>query len=341
MKNRRDFIKKIAGFTTAILTPLPWASGCKATIEKDRLGEILPKRLLGKTGEQVTMLGLGGYHIGWIPEKDVPGTIEAALQGGIRFFDTAEGYGPNISETRYGKYLTPQYRDVIFLMTKTLATDAQRAREHLVASLKRMKTEYVDLWQMHAISSPGDVDDRISNGVLDVMLEAKASGKVRHIGFTGHQNPYAHARMLERMKENDILETVQMPINPVDAANEHSFINEVIEEAVNRNYGVLAMKSLAGGRFFPKKIQIDELIWETDTPVVPDRMDIRDAMYFAWSLPISVLISGAENKDMINEKISMAKAFSKFSEDQRMALIDKVVDISLQGDVEYYKNVEG
>jgi predicted aldo/keto reductase-like oxidoreductase len=83
------------------------------------------------------------------------------------------------------------------------------------------------------------------------------------------------------------------------------------------------------------------MIWETDKPVVPDRMQIRDAMYFAWSLPISVLISGAENKDMINEKISMAKDFSTYSEEQRMALIDKVADISLQGDVEYYKNVEG
>lgn len=341
MKNRRDFIKKLAGYTTALLAPIPWTSGCKPVIETDRLGEILPKRLLGKTGERVTMLGLGGYHIGWIPEKNVPETIEAALQGGIRFFDNAEGYGPNISETRYGKYLTPKYRDVIFLMTKTLATNAQTAREHLEASLKRLKTDYVDLWQAHAVSSPADVDDRISNGVLDVMMEAKASGKVRHIGFTGHQNPYAHRRMLEHMKEKDILETVQMPINPVDAANEHSFVNEVVQEAVNMNFGVLAMKSLAGGRFFRKKVQIDELIWETDKPVVPERMEIRDAMYFAWSLPISVLISGAENKDMINEKIAMARAFNTFSEEQRMALIDNVMDISLQGDVEYYKNVEG
>ena len=173
------------------------------------------------------------------------------------------------------------------------------------------------------------------------MMEAKASGKVRHIGFTGHQNPYAHRRMLEHMKEKDILETIQMPINPVDAANEHSFVNEVVQEAVNMNFGVLAMKSLAGGRFFRKKVQIDELIWETDKPVVPERMEIRDAMYFAWSLPISVLISGAENKDMINEKIAMARAFNTFSEEQRMVLIDSVMDISLQGDVEYYKNVEG
>jgi aryl-alcohol dehydrogenase-like predicted oxidoreductase len=340
MSKRRDFIKKMAGLTTAILAPLPWTGGCTAMLETDRLGEVLPRRLLGKTGEKVSMLGLGGYHIGWIPEKDVQGTIEAALQGGIRFFDNAEGYGPDISETRYGKYLTPSYRDVIFLMTKTLATNAQKAREHLEASLKRMKTEYVDLWQVHAISSPGDVDDRLSNGVLDVLMEAKESGKARHIGFTGHQNPYAHLRMLERMKDNDILETIQMPINPVDAANEHSFIGEVLQEAVNRNYGILAMKTLAGGRFFPRKVQIDELIWETDKPVVPERMQIRDAMYFAWSLPISVLISGAENKDMINEKIEMAKTFSKLSEEQRMALVANVMDISLQGDVEYYKNVE-
>jgi predicted aldo/keto reductase-like oxidoreductase len=284
------------------------------------------------------MLGLGGYHIGWTTEKDAQETIEAALEGGIRFFDNAESYGPHTSEERYGKYLTPQYRDLVFLMTKTTAKDGKTARKHLEASLKRMKTNYVDLWQVHAISSPEDVDDRISNGILDIMLEAKGSGKVKHIGFTGHQDPKAHATMLARIKEDDIFETLQMPINPLDAAKDKSFITDVMEEAVNRNYGILAMKSLAGGRFFRKKVQIDELVWETDDPVVPDRIEIQDALYFAWSLPISVLISGAENKGMIIEKISLAKKFNKLSETQRLAVIDKVTDLSSDPEgIEYYK----
>jgi len=339
MKNRREFLKKMAGYTTAIMAPLPWTSGCSPSIETDRLGEILPKRKLGKTGRKVTMLGLGGYHIGWTTERDAQETIEAALQGGIRFFDNAESYGPHTAEIRYGKYLTPQYRDLVFLMTKTTAKDAKTAKEHLEASLKRMKTDHVDLWQVHAISSPEDVDDRISNGILDVMLEAKADGKTRHIGFTGHQNPYAHVHMLARTKENDIFETVQMPINPVDAGNKDSFIAEVIQEANSRNFGILAMKTFAAGRFFRETIIADEKVWESEDPVVPGRISVEDVMNFAWSLPISVLITGAENKSLISEKINMARNFIKLSEKQRLGLIDKVEDIALKGEVEYYKNV--
>ena len=337
MKNRRDFIRNLAGLTTSILVPLPILNSCN-TSNLDRLGKILPKRLLGKTGEHVTMLGLGGYHIGWTTEKDAQETIEAALEGGIRFFDSAESYGPEKSEERYGNYLTPQYRDLIFLMTKTTAIDANTAKKHLEASLKRMKTDYVDLWQVHAISSPQDVDDRISNGILDVMLEAKGSGKAKYIGFTGHQDPKAHARMLTRDKEDNIFDTIQMPINPLDAAKNKSFIKAVMQEAVDRDYGVLAMKTLAGGRFFRKKIQIDELVWETDDPIVPDRIGIQNALYFVWSLPISVLISGAEKKDMIIEKISLAKKFSKLSETQRLEIIDKVADLTHDPEgIEYYK----
>ncbi len=339
MKNRREFIKKMAGLTTAIMAPLPWTSGCSSSIDADRLGEILPKRLLGKTKKQVTMLGLGGYHIGWTTERNAQETIETALQGGIRFFDNAESYGPHTSEIRYGKYLTPQYRDLVFLMTKTTAKDAKTAKEHLEASLKRMNTDYVDLWQVHALSSPGDVDDRIANGILDVMQEAKASGKTKHIGFTGHQNPYAHVHMLAETKGNDIFETVQMPINPVDAGNKDSFIGEVIQEAKSRNFGILAMKTLAAGRFFSETIISDEKVWESEDPVVPARIALKDVLNFAWSLPISVLITGAENKSLISEKIDMARNFSKLSEKQRMEIIEKVGDLALNGKIEYYKDV--
>lgn len=339
MKNRRDFLKKMAGFTTAIMAPLPWTAGCSSQIDTDRLGALLPKRLLGKTGRKVTMLGLGGYHIGWTTEYKAQETIEAALQGGIRFFDNAESYGPHTSEIRYGKYLTPQYRDLVFIMTKTTAKDAKTARAHLEASLKRMNTDYVDLWQVHALSSPEDVDERISNGILDVMQEAKANGKAKHIGFTGHENPYAHVRMLEKTVDNDIFETIQMPINPVDAGNKDSFIAEVIQTAHSRKFGILAMKTLAAGRFFPETIISEEKVWESEDPVIPARLALNDVLNFAWSLPISVLITGAENRILIEEKISIAKNFVKLSESQRIDLISKVEDISVKGDVEYYKNV--
>ena len=171
------------------------------------------------------------------------------------------------------------------------------------------------------------------------MQEAKANGKAKHIGFTGHENPYAHVRMLEKTVDNDIFETIQMPINPVDAGNKDSFIAEVIQTAHSRKFGILAMKTLAAGRFFPETIISEEKVWESEDPVIPARLALNDVLNFAWSLPISVLITGAENRTLIEEKISMAKNFVKLSESQRIDLISKVEDISVKGDVEYYKNV--
>jgi len=338
MEKRRAFIKKLAGLTAGIMIPYT-GKPSSYPFQRDRLGEILPERLLGKTGVKVTMLGLGGYHIGWTTEKDATETIEAALEGGIRFFDNAESYGPHTSEERYGKYLTPKYRDLIFLMTKTTAKDAQTARQHLEESLRRLNTDYLDLWQVHSVSSIDDVDDRIANKVLEVMIESRESGKVKHIGFTGHRNPKAHAHMLARVKENDIFETLQMPVNPVDAAFHTSFIRDVMPEALERNYGILAMKTLADGRFFARKTVLENNIWETDHPVIPDQITLSDALNFTWSLPVSVLITGAENKDLIREKIDMAKNFNKLSEKKRAQLIERVADLSSEGNVEYYKQV--
>lgn len=336
MTKRREFLQRLTGLTTALMIPGKGFPGTLST-DEDRLGEILPKRLLGITGEHVTMLGLGGYHIGWTTEKNAQETIEAALEGGIRFFDTAESYGPHTSEERYGKYLTPKYRDMVFLMTKTLSYDAKTTREHLEGSLKRLNTDYLDLWQLHSLSTTEDVEKRIANDVLDVMVEAKESGKVRHIGFTGHQNPKAHALMLEKVKGKNIFETVQMPVNPVDAAYQSSFVRDVLPTALDMKFGILAMKTLADGRFFPKKQMLDDTVWETDDPVVPERMSVKDALNFVWSLPVSVLISGAENKDLIKEKIRLAKDFQKLSGQDREILIGKVTDIASVGKVEYYK----
>ena len=337
MIKRRDFLTQLTGLTAGMMIPYSSCTGPSRAIS-DKWGELLPMRKLGKTGENVTMLGLGGYHIGWTTEKDAIETIEAAMEGGIRFFDTAEAYGPNISEERYGKFLTPKYRDEIFLMTKTISKDASTAREHLEGSLKRMKTDRLDLWQAHAINSKEDADNRINNGVFQVMQEAKASGKVRHIGFTGHTSAEAHAYLLGRLKSEGFLETVQMPVNPVDAAHPISFVKQVIPEAVEQNYGILAMKTLGGGQFFSEKWELDTKKWETDDPVIPGRMSIKDSIYFAWSLPISVLISGASTKDMVNEKIKMAKEYKMLDDTTRKKLIDKVVDLSLDEKVEYYRN---
>lgn len=336
--NRRDFLKALAGLTSGLLIPYSGISSASGS-SRDKASEHLPLRKLGNTGEKVTMLGLGGYHIGWTTEEKAKETIEAALEGGIRFFDTAESYNDGLSEKRYGKYLVPNYRDDIFLMTKTHSKDAEATRKHLEGSLRRMNTDVIDLWQVHTLLNPDDVDRRIENGVLDVISEAKRSGKVRYVGITGHQSPYAIERMLDKTGE-DFFSTCQLPVNVIDAGVEHSFIQKVMPRLMDRNMGVLAMKTLADGRFFSKKIMEGNEIWNTNKPVVPDMLTIEEALGFAWSLPISVLITGAENPQLIKEKIAMAKRFEKMNKAERDKLVEKVSDLSERGEVEYYKNVE-
>ncbi len=221
-------------------------------------------------------------------------------------------------------------------MTKTQAKDAKTAREHLEGSLRRMKTNYLDLWQLHSLRTPEDVDERLDNGVLDVFLEAKQSGKVRFIGFTGHQNPKAHLRILERTHDMDMWDAAQMPINPLDAASNHSFVKDVLPVLVEKKIGVLAMKTLADGRFFAQKNQHN---FKTDTPIIPDRFSITDALNFAWSLPVSTLITGAENKEFLLEKIRLAKQFTKLRESDRSEIIVRVSNLEVYGKFEYYKKV--
>lgn len=332
MADRRMFLKSLAGATAG----LALAGTAEAANDRDRLGEVLPKRKLGRTNQYVTMLGTGGYHVGWTTERDAQEVIEASLEGGVRFFDTAESYADGTSETRYGKYLTPQYRDLIFLMSKSTGKDAKTVKEHLEGTLRRLKTDHLDLYQVHAISTPEDVDSRIQLGVLDVLMKAKEDGKIKYLGFTGHQNPFAHARILERTKESDIFDTVLMPVNVLDQTY-FSFTQNIMPKALERNMGILAIKSLADGRFFARKEQAG---WTTDDPLIPNYLSIKEAMHFVWSLPVSVLISGNENATFMREKIALARSFTKLTEEQKSALIDKVKDIALTGKVEYFKKKE-
>jgi predicted aldo/keto reductase-like oxidoreductase len=339
MADRRIFIKSIAGATAGLTIAGRSLAGMVLAEKKesDRLGDVLPKRKLGRTNEFVTMLGTGGYHVGWTTERDAQEVVEAALEGGIRFFDTAESYGNGTSETRYGKYLTPNYRDLVFLMSKSTGKDAKTVREHLEGTLRRLKTDHLDLFQVHAISTPSDVDSRIELGVLDVLLKAKEEGKIRFMGFTGHQNPFAHARMLERTKESDIFDTVLMPVNVLDQSY-YSFTQTIMSKAVERNMGILAIKSLADGRFFAQKAQTG---WTTDDPLIPNYLSIKEAMHFVWSLPVSVLISGNENATFMREKIALARSFTEMTADQKTILINKVKSIALTGKIEYFKQKEG
>ncbi|HEY9770455.1 MAG TPA: aldo/keto reductase [Coleofasciculaceae cyanobacterium] len=324
---RRSVLKWLGGFTAGIL--LSTQAEAQDKTPTDRLGKLLPLRTLGRTGEAVTMLGVGGAHVGGMSsERDAQETIEIALEGGVRFFDTAESYQSGGSETRYGKLLTPQYRDVIYLMTKSTASNADDARLHLEGSLRRLNTDYLDLWQVHSVNDPQDVDGRVANGVFEVMAEAKESGKVRHLGFTGHYQPDA----LLRVMESNIFDTCQMPVNLADP-NYSSFIKQVMPQLIERNIGVLAMKSLANGGFFGGSSHGQS----GDNPkIVPNRVSIAEAINFTWSLPVSVLITGANDPEQMQEKVDLANSFTVMDESQRQALIDKVADLA-GTTVEFYK----
>ena len=324
---RRSLLKWLGGFTAGLI--LVNKAGAENRQNSDRLGKLLPQRILGRTGEAVTMLGVGGAHLGGMSERDAQETIEIALEGGVRFFDTAEMYQSGDSETRMGKLLTPKYRDVIYLMSKTTARNAQDARRDLEGSLTRLNTDYLDLWQVHSVNSPDDVSDRISNGVFEVMAEAKASGKVRHIGFTGHRQPEAHLAVLE---QSDIFDASQMPVNLADPSYS-SFIKQVMPKLIEKNIGVIAMKTLANGGFFGGSSHGQH----GDNPkIVPNRVSIAEAINFAWSMPVSVLVTGANDPEQMQEKVALANSFVAMDEQQRQDLINKVADLA-GTTVEFYK----
>ena len=321
--DRRTFVQWV--LSAGVLLPVSRKLGS----DSDLYGDILPRRKLGRTGEAVTMLGVGGWHIGRMSDKQAQATIEAAMEGGIRFFDSAESYQGGRSERYLGKHLVPRYRDDVYLMTKTTASDAAGARRHLEESLRRLKTDYLDLWQLHAITSPRNVDSRLAGGVLDVMEEAVSQGKARHIGFTGHSDPSAHLRMLQ---STDVYMTCQMPVNVADMSYK-SFIRNVMPTLVERDMGVIAMKTLANGGFFGGTNHGEH---GPNPRVVPHRVEIREALHFVWSLPVSVLVTGPDDVSQLKQKIEIAKSFEGMDEEARSALVAKVADLA-GGTVEFYK----
>ena len=330
MKDRRSFLKVMAAATAGIMVPFRSANGMEY-VPRDRFGELLPLRTLGATNEKVTMLGVGGAHIGRMDDKTSEKVIEAAIEGGIRFFDNAESYTKGVAEERYGKYLVPKYRDVSFIMSKTRATDIKTALEHLDVSLRRMKTDYIDLWQIHTLFSVEDAQTRIEGDILEAVSRAKESGKVRYIGVTGHADYKAIQHMLS---QTDILQTFQMPRN-FGEPNYKSYINNVLPMLVERKMGVLAMKTLSNGGFFGGTRHFEAGV---DPRIIPEIASIEEALSFVWALPVSVLITGAADVDMLKEKMAIARSFKAMTEEDRTELVTRMADAGLDGKkVEFYK----
>jgi aryl-alcohol dehydrogenase-like predicted oxidoreductase len=330
----------LAGCTAGLMVPglLRGAEKVAAApaSRSDRLGKLLPLRMLGFSGPAVTNLGVGGAHVGSVSEKDAQAIIEKALEEGVRFFDNAPFYSGGTAEERYGKFLTPRYRDVSFIMTKTMARNRETALKDLDNSLSRMKTDYVDLWQVHSLETPGDVEDRVLNGVLDAFLEAQKRGKARHIGFTGHSSYKAHLKMLEQIKKRGVkMTSSQMPVNPADPHFE-SFVTHVAPKCVEAGIGVLAMKTLADGRFFGGNRGWGRTHVSVK-PIVPEILSVEDVFGFVWSLPITTLVSGMESVQQVSQNAAIARKTWNWDQAERQKRIDAVASIA-GPDLEFYKN---
>ncbi len=322
MENRRKFIKKTATIAALSLVA-DWAS---AVPDTDKWGDILPKRQLIRNGEKVTSFCLGGYHLGLTENpKEAEKMIERAMELGVRFFDNARRYNDGRSEEYIGKFLTPKYRDQVFLMTKAPANTGEGVKKQLEESLKALNTDYVDLWQIHTFTTPEDVDYRLKAGVLDVFLEAKQQGKARYIGFTGHQNPKTHLHFLKKLDELGIeLDTCQMPLNVCDPSFE-SFEKHVLPVLLEKEYGIIAMKTMAGGSMMGDRI--DTTPKEIKTEDIPDVVGKTELTYanlhqYVYSLPVSSLCSGCKSISELEDNIKVLKELKKLSESDKQTLIN-------------------
>lgn len=338
MENRRDFLKKTATVAAFSLV----ADWVTAANETDKWGEILPQRQLTRDGQKVTAFSLGGYHLGFIDtDKGAEQMIERAMELGVRFFDNARRYVDGRAERYMGKFLTPKYRDQIFLMTKAPARTGDGVRQMLDESLKALKTDYVDLWQIHAIQTPEDVDNRIRDGVLDAFLEAKEKGKVRYIGFTGHRNPKTHLHFLNRLDEMGIeLDTCQMPLNVCDPSFE-SFQHKVLPVLLKKKYGVIAMKTMAGGSMMGGRI--DTTPRNIETKDIPDVVGLTELTHanlhqYVYSLPVSSLCSGCLKINELEHNVNVLRNLNKLS-DGDMQKLAKYAEPYAGLTVENYKRI--
>lgn len=322
MDTRREFLRKAAAAAALSLT-MDWA---RAMPESDRLGEILPQRQLTRDGQKVTAFCVGGYHLGLSEHPgDAERMIERSMELGVRFFDNARRYNGGRSEEYMGRFLTPKYRDQIFLMTKAPARTGEGVRQQLEESLKALNTDYLDLWQIHAVRTPEDVEERINAGVLDVFLEAREKGIARYIGFTGHVNPATHLYFLEFLEKRGLeLDTCMMPLNVCDPSFE-SFEKHVLPVLLERQYGVIAMKTMAGGSMLGGRI--DTTPADIATKSIPDLVGTSDLTLanlhqYVYSLPVSSLCSGCRFTYELDENIAVLKQLRELSETDKNRLIE-------------------
>ncbi len=311
--DRRRFLQTAA--VTTLMT----------TLQKNRARaetNAVPMRTLGRSGEKVSIVGLGGYHIGMQKdENESIRIIRTALDGGINFLDNCWDYNDGQSEIRMGKALRDGYRHKAFLMTKIDGRTKEAARQQIDESLSRLQTDHIDLLQFHEVIRDTD-PARIfgAGGGMEAVLEAKKQGKVRYIGFTGHKSPDIHFKMLEVAFSHDFtFDAVQMPLNVMDAHYE-SFEKKVLPVLVKHNIGVLGMKSMG-----------DKLILnsKTATPI--------ECLHYAMNLPTSVVITGCDSLQILQQAIEAARTFKPMGPGEVANLLAKTAPAAVKGEFERYK----
>ena len=280
-------------------------------------------RILGSTGERVSAIGLGGWHLGLktVDEQLAIRIVRSAIDGGINFLDNSWDYNQGESEKRMGKALRGGYRERAFVTTKIDGRSKKEAAKQFDESLKRLDVDYIDLVQHHEIIRFDD-PHRIfhAEGANAALLEAREAGKLRYIGFTGHKDPRIHLYMLEIAKENGFrFDTVQMPLNVMDA-HYRSFEKWVLPELVKLQIGVLGMKSMANGILLKSK---------TVTPV--------ECLHYALNLPTSVVITGIDSMEILDQAFAAIESFHPLTNGEREALLAKTCQAAANGRFEPFK----
>jgi predicted aldo/keto reductase-like oxidoreductase len=313
---RRQFLKgvAVAGLASSIQ-----GKGISMT----QSAEGMSYRTLGRTGEKVSAIGMGGFHIGKpdLQEQESIRLIRSAIDRGITFMDNSWDYNKGESEVRMGKALQDGYRQKVFLMTKLDGRTKQDAAKQLDESLRRLQTDHIDLIQHHEVIRFED-PDRIfaEGGAQEAVLEAKKAGKVRFIGFTGHKDPHVHLYMLQVADEHGFhFDTVQMPLNVMDA-HFRSFGKMVLPKLVQQGIGVLGMKSMGDSIILKSKVV---------TPI--------ECLHYSLNLPTSVVITGIDKQEILDQAFEAVRSFKPMNEQAVAALLAKTASMASKGDYELFK----
>ena len=314
---RRTFLQ------TSAVTVAAASLSSGVLVAEDKSPGGIPLRPLGRSGEKVTMIGLGGFHAS-VPENEADSVrlIQRAVDEGITFLDNSWDYMEGKAEERMGKAIAEGgRRDKIFLMTKCCGRTAKDAQSNLEDSLRRLRTDHLDLWQFHEINYDNDPDWIFgAGGAIEFALKAKEQGKIRHLGFTGHKHPEIHLKMLS--KPYDWAST-QMPLNVLDSQF-RSFQHLVLPELNRRGIAAIGMKSLGGQ---------GHVVTRAGIPV-------EEALRYVFSLPITTLVSGIDSDKILDQNLRIAREFQPMSKDEMAALEKRFGAVAGDGRFEAFKTTQ-